>query len=66
MDFDYNFVFFKGYFVFIILRFVFKEVFNYKKVNFDEFRKIFLFIFGYVVMLDDNLDNIVLDWEDLF
>lgn len=45
---------------------MFKEVFNYKKVNFKEFREIFLFVFWYVVMLDDNLDNIVLNWEDLF
>lgn len=66
VDSDHNFVSFKVHLAPTTSRSVSKEVLNYKKVNFDELRKTLSFILGHVAMLDDNLDNIVSDWEDLF
>ena len=66
VDSDHNCVSFKVHFAPTTSRPVSKEVFNYKKVNFKELRETLSFVPWHVAMLDDNLDNTVSNWEDLF
>ena len=66
VDSDHYCVSFKVHFAPTTSRPVSKEVFNYKNVNFKELRETLSFVPWHVVMLDDNLDNTVSNWEDLF
>lgn len=66
MDFDYFCVIFN---ININLKFFYvllKVVFNFKKVNLEEFKRMLNYVFWYVVMLDDDLDLNIMKWEDFF
>ena len=45
---------------------VLKEVFNYKKANFEELKRTLSYVPWNVGMLDDDPNSIVSNWEDLF
>ena len=43
-----------------------KEVFNYKKANFEELKRTLSYVPWHVAMLDYDLNSLVSNWEDLF
>ena len=66
MDSDHNYISFRNGQSSNDSRTVLKEVFNYKKANFEELQRTLSYVSWRIAMLDDDLNGIVSNWEDLF